>query len=381
MNLRQGIPYFVLLFCMAFIGLNALRVRQVSLEPESPLDQRQPFMAGKLYAAGLNPYSDELLKDIWHQESLKGEWIYSKSPGGPENYMLYPPFVVSLYSLFSDVNWQDWGKIWYGIQFLILLGILALAYYHFERKTFWLFAALLLAFKALVPALVLGQPLWISLLAGMGYLSFRKKIPLLAAVCLALSAFKPSIALPLFAFALVFDFKQLLYALALLLLFQLPFFLHFGTDSVSILMDWRQNMVSQQEIVFSDVHPFLVSNLIDISPILGQWGIGLWPQQILLLLSGALILYGAFKKWYSEEQSLALLLLAGLSFSYHLYYDAFVLLLALPYFLKKEWWYSVPLLILFLPGLSSLHLFITPILILLSLILHLSSRDSAVLES
>ncbi len=338
-------------------------------------------MAGKLYAAGLNPYNDELLKDTWHEESRKGEWVYAKSPGGPENYMLYPPFVVSLYSLSSDMSWQDWGTIWYGVQFLVLLGILALAFYHFERKTFWLFAALLLAFKALIPALVLGQPLWISLLAGMAYLCFRKKFPLLAAFCLALSAFKPSIALPLFAFALVYDFKQLLYAGALLLLFQLPFFLHYGTDSISILMDWRQNMVSQQEIVLSDAHPFLVSNLIDISPILGQWSIGLWLQQLLLLLSGAFILFGAYKKWYSEEQSLALLLLAGLSFSYHLYYDAFVLLLALPYFLKKEWWYSVPLLILFLPGLSSLHLFITPILILLSLILHLSSRDSAVLES
>ncbi|TNE81308.1 MAG: DUF2029 domain-containing protein [Bacteroidetes bacterium] len=381
MNFRLNIPNFLLFFCLAFIGLNLIRLKDISRESESPLDQRQPFFAGKLYSQEKNPYNDELLKQAWHEESQAGEWVYSKQPGGPENYMLYPPFVASLYSLFSDYSWFQWGNLWYTLEFVLLFGFILLAFFHFERKHFWAFLAFLLAYKALFPALMLGQPLWISLLAGMGFLYFRKSNSLLAAIFLTITAFKPSIALPLFAFTMVYDFRQLLYAVGLVLLLQIPFFLHFGKDSFLIIQDWLHNMEFQQAIVFSDAHDFLVSNLVDISPVLGKLGIGLWLEKLLLLGSVGLILLGAFKKWYSEEQSLALLLLASLSFSYHLYYDVFILLLSIPYFMKKEWWYSVPLLALFLPGLSSLSIFLTPLLLLFALVLHLSSRDSKSLEA
>lgn len=341
-------PFF--LFVTLFFALNLARVVKFDKSIETPLDQRQPFFAGRLYNQGLDPYDDELLKKEWTRESKEKNFIYSKLPGGPENYMLYPPFVVSLYSLSHSMSWQSWGDLSYVLVLLSLVILLLLIHSLYDKKEVYLFLGFLLAYKGLTPSLLLAQPLWFALLFIGLSLYFKNKNFIAGGFFLALSALKPSIALPVFFFFLAIRPKQFFTAGAFLLLFHIPFFMHYGNSSLSIIESWFSNMQAQTAIVENTEFSFLSSNLIDISPWLGYLNLPLAIQSLLLAISLIGLSALLFFKKIEAEYGLLLLCLCTLSFSYHLFYDAYLLLFCIPALRRVDWWRTLPLLILFLPS-------------------------------
>jgi len=197
----------LLAVCLALAHLPKWGQGPVGAHPaaDRAYDFRTPYLAAQLWLLGQDPYDDPALKALWHQQCTQHGLTSGVVPGTPLTDMLYPPWAVPLFALLSPFTFPVAQSIYLVISLLSLTGV-ALATEHFPDDvladrwpTGWLWFSLtitLLAAKATVPALRVGQPLWLALGAAFGAIALSAKRPWLAGLLLGVAALKFTVALP-----------------------------------------------------------------------------------------------------------------------------------------------------------------------------------------
>lgn len=346
----------VVCFLVLMLGMNMYRFHSYSPENNQPLDFRQLYAGTQLLDLGLNPYSDSLLKTQWKSNFEPKELEGLALPGGPENYLVYPPPVLAVLLPLASMTWFDARILVWSLcaASLFLIGILAS-----EQKKWPQIALSLLvvfSFKGSITALILAQPLLLSLLFIVVHRHFeRKNQAWLSAFFLLLAFLKPSCALPFLFFMLAEKrYKSLSVFIGFSLLTLAITFLSFGYGyTLSLFSGWTHNMQHQLAVAYVPGHEFLLSNLTSLSAMVyGLFQINSsFLDFPLLLLFSSLLLFLRWKKQINAPTTLFLLLTSSFLFSYHLYYDLLLFIPLLSFVQNK----SLPskayllLLLLYLP--------------------------------
>lgn len=344
------------------------------LRLDMPLDMRQLYFGADLLAAGENPYPDENLKKRW-LESLGEKSEGLALPGAPENYLLYPPHVLYALSVITPyISWVDFGGFIYVLNTLFILCAAWLLVKGRNRREVGLLLLLLLGFRSLFTAWILGNPVLTSFCLLLWMMVNREeKGSFLNGLLLFIAAIKPTAALP-FVFFILADrqYKTFLYFLLagasvyLLMLANQGWDFHF-----TLWKGWFHNMSEQTEVVYGPGHSFLKSNFSSLGVFLSdlfQTNLsGLFQILYGVSLLGISLLI-AFKK-LDKVRGLILLLLFALLFGYHLFYDLILLLIVIPLIadLKAFKWEGLLFLLLYIPWGYISGGFPAPVFILISL--------------
>lgn len=180
-NLRcylAAVPRLFLLFLLLIALFNVSRVlREPRPDADRPMDFRTCYVGQQVLRQGLNPYDDATLKSGW-QRIIQQENILSRTqPGLPNLPFLYPPWAAGLFGLtIGRLPYALAWPLWYG---LALLGLVLLARLwpkalRPEKKNvlpWWQFLLAAVALKGTVPALLTGQPTFAALALGVGALA------------------------------------------------------------------------------------------------------------------------------------------------------------------------------------------------------------------
>ena len=210
-------PLLFLLALLALFHLSRLG-REPRLDADRPMDFRTCYVGQAVLRQGLNPYKDSTLKAGWQRIVRQENLVSRTQPGLPNLPFLYPPWAAALFGLtIGQVPYRVAWPLWYGLAALAL-GLLARLWPRVLRPETivalpwwqWLLAAL--ALKGTVPALLTGQPAFAALTLGVGSLAIagienkREKLacwrPWLAGALLGLAAFKVTLVLPFAAWFL-----------------------------------------------------------------------------------------------------------------------------------------------------------------------------------
>lgn len=164
---------------LLFLGLIALfNVSRVLREPwptaDRPMDFRTCYVGQAVLRHGQNPYHDATLKRGW-QRVVAQEHLSSRTePGLPNLPFLYPPWAAALFGLTIGqlayaLAWPLWSMLAFGS--LLLLARLWPALLQAEgepRTPWWHFLVAALALKGTIPALLTGQPTFLALALSVG---------------------------------------------------------------------------------------------------------------------------------------------------------------------------------------------------------------------
>ena len=233
-----AVPRLLLLFLLLVATFHASRVlREPRPGPDRPIDFRTCYVGQDVLRRGQNPYNDATLKAGW-QRLVQREHLASRTePGLPNLPFLYPPWAAALFGAsVGQLPYAVAWPLWYALA-LLSLGLLAGLWPRVLRAEsapavpWWQFLLLALALKGTVPALLTGQPTFAALALGVGALAVaagsaqtletgkagvakgtvanepplglaRGWRPLLAGLLLGLAAFKVTLLLPFVAWFL-----------------------------------------------------------------------------------------------------------------------------------------------------------------------------------
>nr|WP_262907608.1 glycosyltransferase family 87 protein [Hymenobacter sp. BT770] len=364
------------------------------------MDFRTCYVGQAVLRTGANPYHDVTLKQGW-QRIIQKENIQSRTqPGLPNLPFLYPPWAAALFGLTVGrlpyaLAWPLWGTM--ALMSLVLVARLWQALLQAETGqtvAWWQFLIVALALKGTVPALLTGQPTFVALALGVGALAvgclsspgFSAQLspsagsnttgielspapawaPVVAGVLLGLAAFKVTLLLP---FAAWFLWKKQWLALAVAaavvaLLSAVAW--HWAAFPANLLPTY-QHLLAQvlaQSFDPSDPDYPLTQGMtlrLELGNVL-EWlrpGSSAWH----LLLHGALWVATGLRLVWLRQQGRPLadwyvfLVLSTLTLltTYHLYYDAVLLLPLLAFGLRLATRWKWLLLILLLPLLLPLN--------------------------
>ena len=213
-------PRFLLLFLALIALFNFGRVlREPRPNADRPMDFRTCYVGQAVLRQGQNPYLDATLKTGW-QRIVAHEQLTSRTqPGLPNLPFLYPPWAAALFGLtMGRVPYAVAWPLWYALA-LLSLGLLAglwprvLGAEAAPMVPGWQVLLAAVALKGTVPALLTGQPSFAALALGVGALAVSSRDqsekprwrPLLAGLLLGLAAFKVTLLLP---FAAWFFWKK-----------------------------------------------------------------------------------------------------------------------------------------------------------------------------
>jgi hypothetical protein len=172
------VPRLFLLFLILVALFNVSRVlREPRPDADRPMDFRTCYVGQQVLRQGLNPYDDATLKSGW-QRIIKQENFPSRTqPGLPNLPFLYPPWAAGLFGLtIGRLPYALAWPLWYGMALLslVLLAKLwpqALSNKKAEALPWWQFLLAAVALKGTVPALLTGQPTFAALALGVGALA------------------------------------------------------------------------------------------------------------------------------------------------------------------------------------------------------------------
>ena len=312
------------------------------------MDFRTCYVGQAVLRQGRNPYDDATLKAGW-QRIVRAESLRSRTrPGLPNLPFMYPPWAAALFGLsIGQMPYAVAWPLWYGLA-LLSLGLLAwlwpklLPTQNGFAVPWWQLLLAAVALKGTVPALLTGQPTFAALALGAGALVVshhsEKRITgqLLAGVLLGLAALKVTLLLP---FAAWFLWKRQWQPLAVAA----------GVVALLSVVAWSwaafphellptyQKLVAQvraQSFAPTDPDYPLTQGMtlrLELGNVL-EW---LWPGSSPwhLLLHAALWLAAGLRLWWlRQREPLAdwhlFLVVSTLTLltTYHLYYDAVLLL-------------------------------------------------------
>ena len=170
-----AVPRLFLVFLLLVAVLNLSRVlREPRPDADRPMDFRTCYVGQAVLRAGQNPYDDATLKRGW-QRIVQQEALSSNTqPGLPNLPFLYPPWAAALFGL--AVGRLPYGvawPLWYALAALSLVLICrmwprALASEKAAAVPWWQFLLAAVALKGTVPALLTGQPTFVALALGVG---------------------------------------------------------------------------------------------------------------------------------------------------------------------------------------------------------------------
>ena len=358
-------PRFVLLFLSLIALFNLSRVlREPRPGPDRPMDFRTCYVGQEVLRQGENPYDDATLKRGWQRIAAREQLATRTRPGLPNLPFLYPPWAAALFGLtIGQLPYAGAWPLWYGLA-LLSLGLLAWLWPRVLRAEnapalpWWQFLLAALALKGTVPALLTGQPTFAALALGVGALVFsrqaaeeaswlRKSLDrqVLAGLLLGLAAFKVTLLLP---FAAWFLWRRQWRALAVAavvvgLLSAVAW--HWAAMPANLLPTYQHLLAQVRAQSFDPTDPdYPLTQGLTLRLELGnvlEWlrpGSSPWHP----LLHGALWLAALLRLAWLRRQGQALadwyvfLVLSTLTLltTYHLYYDA-VLLLPLLVFVRQ----------------------------------------------
>jgi hypothetical protein len=363
------VPRFLLLF-LAFIALfNLSRVlREPRPDADRPMDFRTCYVGQAVLRQGQNPYEDATLKAGWQRITRQEELASRTQPGLPNLPFLYPPWAAALFGL--TVGRLPYGvawPLWYGLA-LLSLGLLAKLWSVILRNEttkmcpWWQFLLAALALKGTVPALLTGQPTFVALALGVGALAIGEPRvlpgqtipppeapaetsasnqalwrPVLAGLLLGLAAFKVTLLLP-FAAWFWWQRQWLTLAVAALVVALLSVVAwHWAAFPADLLPTYQHLAAQVRAQSFDPTDPdypltqgmtlrLELGNVLEwLRPSSSPWHVGL--HTLLWLASGLRLAWlrrqgRPLANWYVFLVLSALTLLT----TYHLYYDAVLLL-------------------------------------------------------
>ena len=358
-------PRFVLLFLSLIALFNLSRVlREPRPGPDRPMDFRTCYVGQEVLRQGENPYDDATLKRGWQRIAAREQLATRTRPGLPNLPFLYPPWAAALFGLtIGQLPYAGAWPLWYGLA-LLSLGVLAWLWPRVLRAEnapalpWWHFLLAALALKGTVPALLTGQPTFAALALGVGALVFSRQAAeeaswlrkslnrqVLAGLLLGLAAFKVTLLLP---FAAWFLWRRQWRALAVAavvvgLLSAVAW--HWAAMPANLLPTYQHLLAQVRAQSFDPTDPdYPLTQGLTLRLELGnvlEWlrpGSSPWHP----LLHGALWLAALLRLAWLRRQGQALadwyvfLVLSTLTLltTYHLYYDA-VLLLPLLVFVRQ----------------------------------------------
>ena len=358
-------PRFVLLFLSLIALFNLSRVlREPRPGPDRPMDFRTCYVGQEVLRQGENPYDDATLKRGWQRIAAREQLATRTRPGLPNLPFLYPPWAAALFGLtIGQLPYAGAWPLWYGLA-LLSLGLLAWLWPRVLRAEnapalpWWQFLLAALALKGTVPALLTGQPTFAALALGVGALVFSRQAAeeaswlrkslnrqVLAGLLLGLAAFKVTLLLP---FAAWFLWRRQWRALAVAavvvgLLSAVAW--HWAAMPANLLPTYQHLLAQVRAQSFDPTDPdYPLTQGLTLRLELGnvlEWlrpGSSPWHP----LLHGALWLAALLRLAWLRRQGQALadwyvfLVLSTLTLltTYHLYYDA-VLLLPLLVFVRQ----------------------------------------------
>ena len=141
------------------------------------MDFRTCYVGQDVLRHGENPYNDATLKAGW-QHLVQHEHLASRTqPGLPNLPFLYPPWAAALFGVsVGQLPYAVAWPLWYVLA-LLSLGLLAWLWPRVLRAEnaptvpWWQFLLFALALKGTVPALLTGQPTFAALALGVGALA------------------------------------------------------------------------------------------------------------------------------------------------------------------------------------------------------------------
>ena len=356
-------PRFLLLFLALVALFNLSRVARESLpDADRPMDFRTCYVGQAVLRQGQNPYEDTTLKAVW-QHIVQAENLNSRTqPGLPNLPFLYPPWAAALFGLtVGRAPYAVAWPLWYGLAVLSLAAVAWLWARILPNQDglsipWWQYLLVAIAIKGTVPALLTGQPTFAALALGVAALAVsrdsekRLSRQLLAGLLLGLAAFKVTLLLP---FAAWFLWKKQWHPLvmAAAVVGLLSAVAWSWAAFPHELLPTYQHLVAQvraQSFDHSDPDYPLTQGMtlrLELGNVL-EW---LWPGSSPwhLLLHGALWLAAGLRLWWlwrhdgplADWQLFLVVSTLTLLTTYHLYYDAVLLLplLAFGQLLSRSW--------------------------------------------
>ncbi|MET4076132.1 hypothetical protein ABIB44_003403 [Hymenobacter sp. UYCo722] len=216
-----AVPRLLLLFLLLIAAFHASRVlREPRPGPDRPMDFRTCYVGQDVLRHGQNPYDDATLKAGWQRITQRDHLRSRTEPGLPNLPFLYPPWAAALFGVsIGQLPYAVAWPLWYALA-LLSLGLLAALWPRVLRAgnapevPWWTYMLVALALKGTVPALLAGQPTFAALALGAGALAVaggapncgagavageRRRHwlrPALAGLLLGLAAFKVTLLLP-----------------------------------------------------------------------------------------------------------------------------------------------------------------------------------------
>ncbi|HEX8657671.1 MAG TPA: glycosyltransferase family 87 protein [Hymenobacter sp.] len=361
---------------------------------DRPMDFRTCYVGQAVLRAGQNPYHDGTLKRGW-QRIVQQEHLTSHSqPGLPNLPFLYPPWAAALFGLTVGQLPYVWAWPLWAALALLSLGLLTRWWPRLLRTEgtqpgpWWHFLVAAVALKGTVPALLTGQPTFAALALGVGALvvgartkSITPELPralpsagessavpalraCAAGALLGLAAFKVTLLLPFVAWFLWKKQWLTLGAAAAVVLLLSAVAWHWAAFPADLVPTYQRLLAQVRAQSFDPADPLYpltqgMTLRLELGNVL-EWlrpGSSAWHG----LLHGALWLAAGLRLGWLRQQGVrladwyAFLVVSTLTLltTYHLYYDAVLLLplLALVPRLPKplRWLLLVLLLPLLLP--------------------------------
>ena len=362
-------PRFLLLFLSLIALFNLSRVlREPRPDADRPMDFRTCYVGQAVLRQGQNPYHDATLKAGWQHIARQEQLASRTRPGLPNLPFLYPPWAAALFGLTVGrlpygVAWPLWYALALGcLALLARLWPVVLRNENTQPIPWWHFLLAALALKGTVPALLTGQPTFVALALGVGALavsghnalpsqttpatkattktSASKQAlwrPVLAGLLLGLAAFKVTLLLP---FAAWFWWRKqwLALAVAALVVALLSVVAWYWAAAPTELLPAYQHLVAQVRAQsFAPTDPdypltqgltlrLELGNVLEwLRPGSSTWHVGLHG---LLWLGSGLRLAWLRRQGRPLADWHVFLVLSTLTLltTYHLYYDAVLLL-------------------------------------------------------
>ena len=312
------------------------------------MDFRTCYVGQAVLRQGRNPYDDATLKAGW-QRIVQAESLRSRTqPGLPNLPFMYPPWAAALFGLsIGQMPYAVAWPLWYGLA-LLCLGLLAwlwtklLPAQNGFSLPWWQLLLAAVALKGTVPALLTGQPTFAALALGAAALVVSRQAgrrlsgQVMAGVLLGLAAFKVTLLLP---FAAWFLWKRQWQPLAVAagvvaLLSALAW--SWAAFPHELLPTYQKLVAQVRAQSFAPTDPdYPLTQGMTLRLKLGNVLEWLWPGSSPwhLLLHGILWLVAGLRLWWLRQRGpLAdwhlFLVVSTLTLltTYHLYYDAVLLL-------------------------------------------------------
>lgn len=309
------------------IALNIYRTYQRTWSFADPIDFRGLFLGAELLSRHENIYEESKASTLWLDYKDK-EDFKSNTDFGDQwvSVMSYPPQTFTLLFPLSYLSWTQARLFWW-IFCALCLGLVVFAIYRKNKDPMTI--GLILAFKGTAFALFLGQPMLLALFLLTGAYLVHQKNEILAGMLFGLALFKFTLAIPFgFWFLLKKQYRILGVTAVTCALLLIPTLIMYP----GITGDYLEQISKTYAMIYdagpSNPYTFSNSELTIILDYLFDQDINIWK---ITNIVGQLIGYGLlaviyFKKGIEDHLLLLGACLVSFVFSYHLVYDALLLL-------------------------------------------------------